>query len=68
MSIMNSYNAMADETAKLRQRLTLADAKLLQHEIEWDGEKYAFTPRSSYPEDFGHVCTPGCHNPCLLDD
>lgn len=37
-------------------QLNLAERKLAEFEIEWDGEKYAFTPRSSYPEDFGEQC------------
>lgn len=44
MSIMNSYNAKADETAKLRRRLKLAEEKLLENEIEWDGRQYSFNP------------------------
>lgn len=65
ISALNRYIEREQvRVAAIVSKLRLAEKKLKEHEIEWDGEKYAFTPRSSYPEDFGHVCTPGCNNPC----
>jgi hypothetical protein len=58
MSIMNSYNSMADKTAELRQRLQLAEEKLLQHDIEWDGERYAFTLRCTHENIYLHPKRP----------
>lgn len=41
MSILNSYTEMAEIAAKAQLRLRLAEAKLREHEIEWDGQQYS---------------------------
>jgi hypothetical protein len=35
----------AVEAHDLRERLRLAESKLAEFEIEWDGDKYVFSPK-----------------------
>lgn len=48
---LNPGQYITVEVAEMRrlfrdaQRLLLADSKLREFEIEWDGSKYVFTPR-----------------------